>query len=229
MTDKNTIQLVEPQVLKLERRSKTITKIALKMSKIMEDIGYVQKKGKNKNIGYSFVASEDLVPVCTEALIKNKVIMLTDTEEYYREPLGAKGTITTIKIRVTFIDVESEEFLTSSFIGEGSDFSGDKGAAKAHTNANKYALLKTFGVASGDDPEYERARETAINRMSKDELKANIEEAAKQGGAALMAKYDELGKARLKSIFNQEDFLRFKDIKDKADQASKKLDEDIPM
>lgn len=225
MTDKNTVQLIEPPAPRAERRSKTITKIALKISKIMDEIRYVKKDGQNKALNYKYVTSEDLVIKCTAALVKHKVIMLTDVEEHYREQIGAKLSITTIKIRVTFVDVESGEYLTSSFVGEGADYSGDKGAPKAHTNANKYALLKTFGIASGEDPENEKKMQIDANAMTKEDLYKDLEHHAKMGRGMLRARYAELcqmiGKNKITACITSKEIEKLEEIKLSADKEEK--------
>jgi hypothetical protein len=54
-----------------------------------------------------------------------------------------------------FIDGDSDEILSVPSYGEGRD-SGDKAPYKALTGALKYALIQTFLIATGDDPEEER-------------------------------------------------------------------------
>src|SRR6202045_3796544 len=56
----------------------------------------------------------------------------------------------------TFIDVDTGEEITAKVAGQGLD-SGDKAPYKAMTGALKYALLQSFLIATGDDPEDERA------------------------------------------------------------------------
>jgi hypothetical protein len=62
----------------------------------------------------------------------------------------------------TFSDVNSGEEIVAKVAGQGLD-TGDKAPCKAMTGALKYALLQSFLLATGDDPEDERvdARFTA--------------------------------------------------------------------
>ncbi len=53
-----------------------------------------------------------------------------------------------------FIDGDSDEVLSVPSYGEGRD-RGDKAPYKALTGALKYALIQTFLIATGDDPEQE--------------------------------------------------------------------------
>ncbi len=64
----------------------------------------------------------------------------------------------------TFADVDSGEEVIAKVAGQGLD-PGDKAPYKAMTGALKYALLQSFLLATGDDPEDERvdARSAATN------------------------------------------------------------------
>jgi hypothetical protein len=55
----------------------------------------------------------------------------------------------------TFSDVDSGEEIIAKVAGQGLD-AGDKAPYKAMTGALKYALLQSFLLATGDDPEDER-------------------------------------------------------------------------
>ncbi len=75
----------------------------------------------------------------------------------------------------TFADVDSGEEIVAKVAGQGLD-PGDKAPYKAMTGALKYALLQSFLLATGDDPEDERldARFTATNPerlISSDEVR----------------------------------------------------------
>ena len=74
----------------------------------------------------------------------------------------------------TFADVDSGEEIIAKVAGQGLD-PGDKAPYKAMTGALKYALLQSFLLATGDDPEDERpdARFTTPNSarlVSADEI-----------------------------------------------------------
>jgi len=55
----------------------------------------------------------------------------------------------------SFVDVYTGEEIVTRVAGEGLD-AGDKAPYKAMTGALKYALLQSFLLATGDDPEEER-------------------------------------------------------------------------
>jgi hypothetical protein len=62
-----------------------------------------------------------------------------------------------VKMTFTWYDTETGESLVVEWAGSGSD-KGDKGLYKAMTGAEKYVLLKTFLVPTGDDPEAEEPK-----------------------------------------------------------------------
>lgn len=121
--------------------------IAKKMSKVMSDVAYIQKQGKNAHFNYKFVKEADIVDRVSESLIANGVALSTQYSDYARS-----GDLTSVKATLTFICVDTGETLVAVAFGEGQDKS-DKGAPKAQTSALKYALLKTLLIATGDDPE----------------------------------------------------------------------------
>ena len=59
----------------------------------------------------------------------------------------------------TFMDADTAEEISVKVAGEGLD-PGDKAPYKAMTGALKYALLQSFLLATGDDPEEERLNAT---------------------------------------------------------------------
>jgi ribosomal protein L37AE/L43A len=74
-------------------------------------------------------------------------------ERQEREKVGDKGQVlTTLTMTFTFLDGDSGQELTRPWAGAGTD-KEDKGLYKAMTGGEKYFLLKTFLMPTGDDPE----------------------------------------------------------------------------
>jgi len=144
-----------------------IKNLSSKIIKIMNDVRHLRKGGKNKVMNYTFAQEAEVSMMCGEAMCKHGVVMLTSivdkTTIRHLTLKGTKSFLTTVKIDVTFIDVDSGESFTGSFFGEGSDY-GDKGGYKAITGAVKYALLKTFLIGTDDEPE----RENDLDIMQKE-------------------------------------------------------------
>lgn len=133
-----------------------IKNLAVKMVKIMGDVSYIQKSGYNSFHKYRYATDADVALAFSESLKKNKVCMFSSvverTSQVYQTRGNKNAFLVTVKLDLTFVDADSGESFTVSCYGDGSD-ADDKAIYKAITGAQKYALLKTFLVATGDDPE----------------------------------------------------------------------------
>ena len=68
--------------------------------------------------------------------------------------------VDTIKMTIRIIDLdEPSQFIEIESFGKGID-SGDKGFGKASTYARKYALLNAYKIATGEDPDADKSKET---------------------------------------------------------------------
>jgi len=131
-----------------------------KLGEVRRRIGYIQKRGYNERHNYSYVAAADIAGTVGDILAELGVVVIPRLESITYEP-NTPGRTDSVRIaRVimayTFTDVNSAEELTARVAGEGLDV-GDKASYKAMTGALKYALLQSFLLATGDDPEDERA------------------------------------------------------------------------
>ncbi len=140
-----------------------LKKLAQKMILIAHDVQYIKKQGRNQFHKYNYVTESDVVSALSCAMQKHKVFMFSSIIERacqnYKTRGGKDAFLVTVKLEITFVDIESGEQFSSVFFGDGSD-SDDKAIYKAITGAQKYALMKTFLVATGDDPEQDRTPET---------------------------------------------------------------------
>ena len=86
----------------------------------------------------------------------------------------------------TFTDENSPEEITARVAGEGLDV-GDKSSYKAMTGALKYALLQSFLLATGDDPEDERgdARSAGVERLISAEQERELQRLIEETGTEL--------------------------------------------
>lgn len=135
-----------------------------KLCEIMDAVGYVQKTGVNKFHGYKYATEADLVEMIRGEFAKRHVFVFPDVVEYTRLPLevesknGVRKTqISEVKIAWTFVDGESGEERTVHVHGVGED-NVDKGFYKAFTGSEKYLLMKSFLIPTGDDPESDHER-----------------------------------------------------------------------
>jgi ERF superfamily len=131
-----------------------------KLGEVRRRIGYIQKRGYNERYNYNYVAAADIAGTIGDILAELGVVVIPHLESItYEAP--APGRIDSVRVaRVimayAFTDVNSGEEITAKVAGEGLDV-GDKASYKAMTGALKYALLQSFLLATGDDPEDERA------------------------------------------------------------------------
>lgn len=113
----------------------------------MQKVTYIQKE-KKQGMRYSIVSHDAVTAKVRPALLEEGVI-------YYPVMLthGQTGNRTDAHIVVRFVNIDdpNDRIDVPSF-GYGID-DQDKGPGKAMSYAVKYALLKTLGLESGDDPD----------------------------------------------------------------------------
>jgi hypothetical protein len=133
-------------------------KLAAKIAKVMEAVGYVPKTGTNSAQGYKFVQASVVADKVREQLAALNVSMTPTTIDVISEGLTPSGkqALLTLRFTWTLTDGDTGETISFQSIGTGAD-SGDKAAYKAATGALKYALLLGFLVPTGDDPESDAA------------------------------------------------------------------------
>lgn len=131
-----------------------------KLAEVRRRICYIQKRGHNERFNYSYVTAADIAGAVGDALAELEVVVIPRLESISHENIspnqGYPDRLTRVVMTYTFMDVNSAEELTVKMPGEGRD-PGDKGPYKAMTGALKYALLQSFLIATGDDPEDERS------------------------------------------------------------------------
>lgn len=117
---------------------------------VMQDIQYLAKDdqvafGTTK---YKAISEEKVTTSVRASMIKNGLVMYPETQEISKE-----GQITTVNVtyRMVNVDDPNEQVMIASS-GQGSD-TQDKGSGKAMTYAFKYALLRTFMIPTGEDPD----------------------------------------------------------------------------
>lgn len=148
--------------------------IYARLAQINGLIGLIRKTGVNQFHRYTYAKEADLVeevrPILSEYGIWLEQGLWGDPETGFipHQRLGqitregvARDTLTAITKRFRFVwwNAEAGALETTEwepFMGYGDD-AGDKGYYKAETGAVKYFLMKTFMVATGNDPEADRA------------------------------------------------------------------------
>src|SRR5271166_2390815 len=129
-----------------------------KLAEVRRRIGYVQKRGHNERFNYSYVTAADIAGSVGDILAELGVVVIPRLEDISYESAVGRGETTRmarVVMAYTFADVDSGEEVVAKVAGQGLD-PGDKAPYKAMTGALKYALLQSFLLATGDDPEDER-------------------------------------------------------------------------
>jgi hypothetical protein len=129
-----------------------------KLAEVRRRIGYIQKRGHNERFNYSYVTAADIAGSVGDILSELGVVVIPSLENITYESTAGRGETTRmarVVMAYTFSDVDSGEEIVAKVAGQGLDV-GDKAPYKAMTGALKYALLQSFLLATGDDPEDER-------------------------------------------------------------------------
>jgi len=129
-----------------------------KLAEVRRRIGYIQKRGHNERHNYSYVTAADIAGSIGDLLSELGVVVIPKLQDISYESAVGRGEATRmarVVMAYTFADVDSGEEIIAKVAGQGLD-SGDKAPYKAMTGALKYALLQSFLLATGDDPEEER-------------------------------------------------------------------------
>lgn len=154
-----------------EVNSKARKPLALKMARVMSEVRHVPKNGRNDFHKYDYIMESDLLDRLRGKLAEQGVAILPSIREHISEQTkdhrGKVQNLATITLDLTFIDGDSGDEFTTSWVGQGID-SGDKAYYKAYTGAFKYALLKTFLVTAEEDasPQAVRAPQRRFSRRA---------------------------------------------------------------
>src|ERR1017187_5086760 len=133
-----------------------------KLCRIMKAAGYLQKKGQNEKQGYKYATEADVAEMMREKLADENVFIFPNVVKNTRTRLERPDTYkpeqvkvsycTDVEVDWTFVDGDSGETWTCRMAG-ASETPGDKGVYVALTGCEKYLLMKSFFLPTGDDPE----------------------------------------------------------------------------
>ena len=131
-----------------------------KLYNVMVDVRRIPKEGRNQTAQYDYATEKAIKEVLHNALVKNKLLFqfeVTDIDIKDMQPNkdGRPVSITVIKTRYAFIDIENGNKHEGVFAGSGNG-RDDKGVYAAMTGAIKYILTSNFLIPTGDDPEDDR-------------------------------------------------------------------------
>lgn len=132
--------------------------LAAKLALITGEMAHVPKMGENKSQNYKFVRESDVAERASALLAAHHIylhqtVVSNALMDLYKTSSGLQMRLSSVIMEFQFIDGDTGEVSPlASFPGQGAD-TGDKGLYKAMTGAEKYFLMKTFLVSTGDDPE----------------------------------------------------------------------------
>lgn len=126
---------------------------------IMRDVSFVSKDGRNEHSRYNYASHDNVVASVRDAWIEHGVIMTCNVVEHqytqHTVKSGETSNLTSLVAEVSFINVDDPaDKIVVRMIGQGLD-KNELGPGKAISYATKYAILKTFALETGDDPERE--------------------------------------------------------------------------
>ena len=139
-------------------KAETSMGLAAKLAEITGLMAHIPKEGFNANQKYKFVRETDVAEKVSQLLSERKIflhqsVIASSREALYTTASGSTMWMSHVEMSFQFIDGETGETTPQAvFPGDGAD-TGDKGIYKAMTGAEKYFLMKTFLVSTGDDPE----------------------------------------------------------------------------
>lgn len=129
-----------------------------KLSAITTEMQWIKKAGRNKFHGYDFATESDIADAVRAACGKHNVwlqfSMVPETLSYdfFESKKQEPRVRTTFVGRVTIHDGDSDQKIDSIWPAFSHD-SDDKGANKAMTAFAKYAMIRTFSISTGVDPD----------------------------------------------------------------------------
>lgn len=178
-----------------------------KLSEITNELGYVAKNlevstGKDKS--YKAVSEVDVLAAIKPLEYKYRVYSypysreilesnLLETESEYQGKVNKKTTfMTRICTVYRFVNIDNPtEYIDITSFAEGID-AQDKGSGKAMTYSDKYALLKSYKISTGEDPDVKASEEIKYSR------KASAPSQPKVTGPAITP--EQMGKIKLEIV-----------------------------
>ena len=121
-----------------------------RLNAVQDEVDYVQKE-KKPGMRYSIVSHDAVTAKVRPLMVKWGVVYFPHVMK-----LEQVGNRTQIQMNVRFVSVDDkDDFIDVTTAGYGID-DQDKGPGKAISYSIKYALLKTLGLETGDDPDTEQ-------------------------------------------------------------------------
>lgn len=129
--------------------------IYAKLLEVKKAVPYIKKD--DKTYQYTYASPEVVLGTINPLLNERDIFLKTEVIDSQSERVEIKDknglhmeTLYHLKLRYTFIDTESGEYVEHLFESSGCN-GEEKGLGSALTYAERYFLLKTFNIPTGDD------------------------------------------------------------------------------
>lgn len=129
-----------------------------KLARVMGEMSNIPKRGTNTHFNYKFATAEDVAEAVRDRLAKEGIAFyasIVGKQLMTIERIAKGGEIVrsqrwVVDFQFTFASGNEREVCTWTAEADAAD---DKGINKCATAAEKYFLLKTFIVSTGDEPD----------------------------------------------------------------------------
>lgn len=127
-----------------------------KLLDITEEIGKIEKTGKNSQLPYDFIEQSKIVSTLRPLLNKHGVMIMPETVsrtvERFTTPKGGEAVHANVVSRYTVVNADDpqERMVCEWDGGEAIDYS-DKATNKATTASSKTFLMKLFNISDKDE------------------------------------------------------------------------------
>lgn len=140
-----------------------------KILNVMKAVEYLQKDDNVEYLKtkYKAISEEKVTSTVRKQFVEQGLIMYP-----FEQEISKDGNITTTNTKYRLVNVDNpEESIVIASSGQGAD-SQDKGSGKAMTYSFKYALLRTFAIPTGEDPDKISSAELDAVQQNEEEAKA---------------------------------------------------------
>lgn len=161
-----------------------------KLCEVMAKVKYIQKLGRNSQQSYNYATEADVADALRGELAERNVFIfpsMVKNERVKLERVNIKGEVRTsyatdLEMEWTFVDGDTGEQRTCRIPG-CSESPGDKGVYVAMTGSEKYLLMKSFLIPTGDDPENDANEPKGSKEEAQAVGKAKVAELKKKANA----------------------------------------------
>ena len=152
-----------------------------RINAVMKKVAYVQKDVSVSGGGtYKAVSHDMVLAVLRKAMVENGIVTRTEIlrgkiTQYRDLAKDIKQHMYCATFNIHFVNMDDpQDFMTCTIQSHAND-TGDKAPGKAASYAVKYAMLKTFGLETGENEEGRTHEAPAFTELQKQEFDNFIE------------------------------------------------------